>query len=84
MRTEDGVSVPRPAKLPILFVSHGSPMVALEEDSYTEALRHWSTNIPRPAAIVVVSAHWQAPRPVRVTTSPAPATIHDFFGPIQP
>jgi 4,5-DOPA dioxygenase extradiol len=84
MPTEDRARAPRPAKLPVRFVSHGSPMVALEEDSYTEALRRWSTNIPRPAAIVVVSAHWQTPRPVRVATSPAPATIHDFFGLIQP
>ena len=80
MRTEDRARAPRPAKLPVLFVSHGSPMVALEEDSYTQALRRWPTHIPRPAAIVVVSAHWQAPRPVRVATSPAPATIHDFYG----
>ena len=74
------MSASRPAKLPVLFVSHGSPMVALEEDGYTEALRRWSTDVPRPAAIVVVSAHWQAPRPVRVATGRAPATIHDFYG----
>ena len=80
MRTEDRARAPRPAKLPVLFVSHGSPLVALEEDSYTEALRRWPMHIPRPAAIVVVSAHWQAPRPVRVATSPAPTTIHDFYG----
>jgi 4,5-DOPA dioxygenase extradiol len=55
-------------------------MVALEEDSYTEALRRWATDVPRPTAIVVVSAHWQAPRPVRVGTSRALATIHDFYG----
>jgi 4,5-DOPA dioxygenase extradiol len=55
-------------------------MVALEADEYTRALRSWSTRIPRPAAIVVVSAHWQAPRPIRVGTSAAPATIHDFYG----
>jgi len=67
-------------RLPVLFVSHGSPMVALEEDDYTRALRAWPGGIPRPAAIVVVSAHWQAPRPVRVATTPAPETIHDFYG----
>ena len=69
-----------PTRLPVLFVSHGSPMVALEADDYTRALQTWPTAIPRPAAIVVVSAHWQAPRPVRVGTSAAPATIHDFYG----
>jgi len=55
-------------------------MVALEEDDYTEALQRWPASIRRPDAIVVVSAHWQAPRPVRVATSPAPETIHDFYG----
>jgi 4,5-DOPA dioxygenase extradiol len=55
-------------------------MVALEEDDYTEALQRWPASIRRPDAIVVVSAHWQAPRPVRVATSPAPPTIHDFYG----
>jgi 4,5-DOPA dioxygenase extradiol len=60
------------AKLPVLFVSHGSPMVALEEDDYTESLRAWPAGVPRPVAIVVVSAHWQVPRPVRVATSPSP------------
>jgi len=69
-----------PTRLPVLFVSHGSPMVALEEDDYTRALGSWANGVSRPAAIVVVSAHWQAPRPVRVATSPAPATIHDFYG----
>jgi 4,5-DOPA dioxygenase extradiol len=68
------------ARLPVLFVSHGSPMVAVEADDYTQALRTWPAKIPRPEAIVVVSAHWQAPRPVRVATSPAPVTIHDFYG----
>jgi 4,5-DOPA dioxygenase extradiol len=68
------------SRLPVLFVSHGSPMVALEADDYTRALETWPTAIPRPAAIVVVSAHWQAPRPVRVGTSATPETIHDFYG----
>jgi 4,5-DOPA dioxygenase extradiol len=71
---------PGSSRLPVLFVSHGSPMVALEADDYTRALQAWPTTIPRPTAIVVVSAHWQAPRPVRVATSPAPVTIHDFYG----
>ena len=67
-------------RLPVLFVSHGSPMVALDEDDYTRALGGWARGAPQPNAIVVVSAHWQAPRPVRVATSPAPQTIHDFYG----
>ena len=71
---------PEHGRLPVLFVSHGSPMVALETDDYTRALEGWAGGVPRPTAIVVVSAHWQASRPVRVATSAAPATIHDFYG----
>ena len=74
------MSAPDAERVPVLFVSHGSPMVALEEDDYTRALGACARRIPRPGAIVVVSAHWQAPRPVRVATSPAPPTIHDFYG----
>jgi len=74
------VTKPDHTRLPVLFVSHGSPMVALEVDDYTQALETWPATIPKPTAIVVVSAHWQAPRPVRVGTSPAPGTIHDFYG----
>ena len=79
-KAQQPIHAPDPGRLPVLFVSHGSPMVALETDDYTRALEGWASSVPRPAAIVVVSAHWQAPRPVRVATSPAPATIHDFYG----
>jgi 4,5-DOPA dioxygenase extradiol len=69
-----------PARLPVLFVSHGAPSVAVEEDDYTAALRAWGAGVGPPAAVVTVSAHWPAAPPVRVTTGPAPATIHDFSG----
>ncbi len=68
------------ARLPALFVSHGSPMVALDDDSYTRALRAFGAGLPAPRAIVVVSAHWQAPWPVRVTASRQPSLIYDFGG----
>jgi 4,5-DOPA dioxygenase extradiol len=68
------------ARFPVLFVSHGSPMAALQHDDYARALGTWAAAQPHPRAVVVVSAHWEAPRPVRVTASPAPATIHDFSG----
>lgn len=63
-----------------LFISHGSPMVALEHDAYDEALARAAASPPKPAAIVVVSAHWEALAPVRISSSAHPRTIHDFGG----
>lgn len=63
-----------------LFISHGSPMVALEDDDYNGALARAAAGVAKPAAIVVVSAHWEAALPVRVTSSVRPRTIHDFGG----
>jgi len=55
-------------------------MAALDDDDYTRALTEWAVRLPRPRAVVVVSAHWESPAPVRVTAGQAPDTIHDFFG----
>jgi 4,5-DOPA dioxygenase extradiol len=56
-------------------------MVAVEaEDPYVRSLRDLGGRLPRPRAVVVVSAHWQADVPVRVTASPRPETLHDFGG----
>jgi 4,5-DOPA dioxygenase extradiol len=68
------------ARLPALFVSHGSPMTALADDAYTHALEAFGATLPTPEAIVVVSAHWQAPWPVRVTVNARPPLIYDFGG----
>ncbi len=65
---------------PVLFVSHGSPVTAVEVDGYNRALEAFAARIPKPDAIVAVSAHWEAQGPVRVTASEAPRTIHDFGG----
>ena len=62
-----------------LFVGHGNPMNALETNRYTEAWRRTAREIPRPAAILAVSAHWYV-RGSAVTVSTAPRTIHDFGG----
>ncbi len=67
-------------KLPSLFVSHGAPDLALRETAWGAALREFAAGIPRPSAIVVVSAHWEAWGPVRVTSTKSPETIHDFAG----
>jgi 4,5-DOPA dioxygenase extradiol len=67
-------------RFPALFVSHGSPMMAIEDDPWGRALAAFAATLPKPRAILVVSGHWEAPGPVRVTGSPAPETIHDFGG----
>jgi 4,5-DOPA dioxygenase extradiol len=66
--------------VPAVFISHGSPMVAIEEDAYSEALRFFGEHLMLPRAIVVVSAHWEASTPIRVTASDKPNVIYDFGG----
>lgn len=66
-------------RLPSLFLSHGAPLFALEPGVAGPALRALGRTLPRPRAIAMVSAHWMALTP-RVSTAPAPATIHDFGG----
>ena len=63
-----------------MFVGHGSPLVAVEDDAYTEALSVFGNTVPKPAAIVVVSAHWEAARPLRVSAWKKAPLIYDFFG----
>jgi len=65
---------------PALFVSHGAPTVALEDDDYTQALEAWARDQPAPRAAVVVSAHWEARGPVRVNVAAHPPLIYDFSG----
>ena len=65
--------------MPTLFVGHGNPMNALARNSYTEAWAKLGVDLPRPRAIVCVSAHWFIPG-AAVTISTAPRTIHDFGG----
>lgn len=65
--------------LPSLFVSHGAPTFAIEPGLAGPRLTALGRALPRPAAVLVVSAHWSTPEP-RVTTSPRRRTIHDFAG----
>lgn len=65
--------------MPAAFVGHGSPMNALERNRYTESWRALGEALPRPRAILVVSAHWFI-NATAVTAMPQPRTIHDFFG----
>jgi 4,5-DOPA dioxygenase extradiol len=65
---------------PALFVSHGAPTAALDDDAYTRALGAWARGRPRPQAVVVVSAHAEARGPVRVNAGARPSLIFDFYG----
>lgn len=65
--------------LPALFVGHGSPMNAIEDNEFSRAWAEVGRVLPRPQAILCISAHWQT-RGVHVTAMPAPKTIHDFYG----
>ena len=66
-------------KMPALFLGHGSPMNAIEENEFVQGFRDTATNLPRPRAILVVSAHWET-RGTFVTAMEKPRTIHDFGG----
>lgn len=65
--------------MPAAFIGHGNPMNALEVNRYTSAWRAFGQAVPRPRAILVVSAHWYV-NATAVTAMPRPRTIHDFYG----
>ncbi|MGV8921599.1 MAG: DODA-type extradiol aromatic ring-opening family dioxygenase [Pseudomonas sp.] len=64
---------------PSLFISHGSPMLALEPGASGPALAHLAEEMPKPRAIVIVSAHWES-QDLLVNGNPQPETWHDFGG----
>jgi 4,5-DOPA dioxygenase extradiol len=66
-------------KMPVLFVGHGSPMNAIEDNEFTLRWRQMGKDIPTPKAILVISAHWLT-RGTRITAMNNPQTIHDFGG----
>lgn len=65
--------------MPAAFIGHGNPMNALERNRYTEAWRAFGSAVPKPRAILVISAHWYT-NATAVTAMPRPRTIHDFYG----
>jgi len=65
--------------MPVIFFGHGNPMNAIEQNAYTEAWSKIGKTIPKPKAIVCISAHWYLPGTL-VTAMERPRTIHDFGG----
>ncbi len=71
-------------RMPVVFLGHGSPMNALEETGYARTWAELGQSLPRPQAILVVSAHWMTRGTTLVDVSAHPRTIHDFYGFPQP
>jgi len=65
--------------MPVLFMGHGSPMNAIEDNEFSLAWQEAAGNLPRPKAILCISAHWET-RGTQVTAMKQPRTIHDFYG----
>ena len=66
-------------KMPVLFLGHGSPMNAIEENEFVVGFRKVGASFPKPKAVLCISAHWET-KGTFVTAMDKPATIHDFGG----
>ncbi|NTW52677.1 MAG: 4,5-DOPA dioxygenase extradiol [Chlorobiaceae bacterium] len=65
--------------MPTLFLGHGNPMNAIQSNRYTEGWRSLALSVPRPRAVLAISAHWYVPE-TAVSGDSSPETIHDFYG----
>jgi 4,5-DOPA dioxygenase extradiol len=72
--------LPATPRMPALFVGHGNPMNAIEDNSYSRAWRAMGEALPTPRAILCVSAHWMTRGTTLVHIGERPKTIHDFGG----
>lgn len=72
-------TAPNLAKLPAVFISHGAPTLAIEQSATTSALARIGQNLPKPRAVVIMSAHWQSAK-LEISSNPRPKTWHDFSG----
>lgn len=69
----------RSERMPVLFLGHGSPMNAIDENEFVAGFRKVAATLPKPQAVLVVSAHWET-RGTHITAMAHPRTIHDFGG----
>lgn len=72
-------SLPNTERMPVLFLGHGSPMNAIEENEFVAGFRNVAKIVPKPTAIICISAHWFT-NGTKVTAMEMPQTIHDFGG----
>lgn len=73
------VTAPRPERMPVLFIGHGSPMNAIEDNTWSQGFRALAGVVPSPKAVLCVSAHWYVAGTF-LTGNEHPKTIHDFGG----
>ncbi|MFY9150643.1 MAG: class III extradiol ring-cleavage dioxygenase [Prolixibacteraceae bacterium] len=66
-------------RMPLLFVGHGSPMNAIEDNEFSRKWKNLGNELPRAQAIICISAHWLTSG-TKVTAMEKPRTIHDFGG----
>ncbi|MCA2010266.1 4,5-DOPA dioxygenase extradiol [Cereibacter sphaeroides] len=70
----------RTARMPVVFLGHGSPMNAIQDTPFSRVWTGLGAQLPRPQAILVVSAHWMSRGTTLVNVTNTPSTIHDFYG----
>lgn len=69
-----------PQTMPVLFIGHGNPMNAVTQNDFTRNWQAIGQALPKPKAILSISAHWITPGKTQVLTTAKPETIHDFYG----
>lgn len=77
MKNMEEISSAKP--MPVLFLGHGNPMNGIEENEFVAGFREIGRKIPKPKAVLCISAHWET-KGTYVTAMDKPKTIHDFFG----
>lgn len=77
MKNMEEISSAKP--MPVLFLGHGNPMNGIEENEFVAGFREIGRKIPKPKAVLCISAHWET-KSTYVTAMDKPKTIHDFFG----
>jgi 4,5-DOPA dioxygenase extradiol len=66
------------AIMPVIFIGHGAPLYVLDDNKYSIAWKKIGQTVPKPTAILSISAHWLTPGKTLISASPKPKTIHDF------
>ncbi|KYN83096.1 dioxygenase [Vibrio cidicii] len=73
-------SLKKSPRMPLVFLGHGSPMNVIEDNPFSRSWAELGRSLPRPQAILVISAHWMTRGTTLVDVSAKPRTIHDFYG----